>query len=68
MTGNAGNTDMEKNTGKPEQDNPAPLTDEEFAEFQKKESVKAESSQQLSISSWAFSSDRCFAAQVRTRE
>lgn len=41
MTGNAGNTDMEKNTGKPEQDNPAPLTDEEFAEFQKKEKRKS---------------------------
>ena len=31
---------MEENTGKPEQDDPRPLTDEEFAEFQKKEKRK----------------------------
>ena len=32
---------MEENTEKPEQDDPQPLTDEEFAEFQKKEKRKA---------------------------
>ena len=31
---------MEENTEKPEQDDPKPLTDEEFAEFQKKEKRK----------------------------
>ncbi len=31
---------MEENTGKPEQEDPKPLTDEEFAEFQKKEKRK----------------------------
>ncbi len=28
---------MEENTEKPEQDDPQPLTDEEFAEYQKKD-------------------------------
>lgn len=34
---------MEENTGKPEEENedPRPLTDEEFAEYQKKEKRKA---------------------------
>ena len=68
MTGNAGNTDMEKNTGKPEQDNPAPLTDEEFAEFQKKEKRKGGVISAIIDFILGFSSDRCFAAQVRTRE
>ena len=40
MTEDTGNIDMEKNTGKHEQDNPSTLTDEEFAEFQKKEKRK----------------------------
>ena len=35
-----GNTTMEDNTNKPEQEETTPLTDEEFAEFQKKEKRK----------------------------